>query len=93
MAFIRFVSPSVCRWKAVLSLFSISTFPVVSFHRSEVNSIPLSVMISCASLYSLTISFMKRLANYRASGYFEHGIKGIFFSQPMNDHQSRVISF
>jgi len=59
----------------VLSLRSIPNFPVVSFHRSEVNSVPLSVMISRGSPCSLTISFMKRLANCRASMSFEHGMK------------------
>jgi len=59
----------------VLSLPSIPSFAVVSFHRSEVNSVPPSVMISCGSLCSLTISFMKRIANRRASRSFEHGMK------------------
>ena len=75
MALVLSVSPSVCGWKAVLSLLSIPNFPVVSFHRSEVNSVPLSVMLSCGSPYSLTISFMKRLANCRAARPFEHGMK------------------
>jgi len=75
MALVLSVCQSVCGWKAVLSLHSIPNFPVVSFHRSEVNSVPLSVMISCGSPCSLTISFMKRLANCRASRSFEQGIK------------------
>ena len=75
MALVRSVCLSVCGWKAVLSLHSIPNFPVVSFHRSEVKSVPLSVMISCGSLCSLPISFMKRLANCRASRSFEHGMK------------------
>jgi len=75
MALVRSVCPSVRGWKAVLSLRSIPNLPVVSFHRSEVNSVPLSVMISCGSLYSLTISFTKRLVNCRVSRSFEHGMK------------------
>jgi len=75
MALVRLVCPSVCGWKAVPSLRSIPNFPVVSFHRSEVNSVPLSVMISCGSPCSMTISFMKRLANCRASRSFKHGMK------------------
>jgi len=75
MALVHSVCPSVCGWKAVLSLRSIPNFPDVSFHRSEVNSVPLSVMISCGNPCSLTISLMKRFANCRASRFFEHGIK------------------
>jgi len=75
MALVRSVSPSVCGLKAMLSLRSIPSFPAVSFHRSEVNSVPLSVMISCGSPCSLTISFIKILANCCASRFFEHGIK------------------
>jgi len=69
----------------VLSLLSIPNFPVVSYHRSVVNSVPLSVMISSVSPYSLTISFLKRLANCRASRSFEQGIKWrILVSQSMS---------
>jgi len=75
MALVRSVCPSVCGWKAVLSVRSIPNFPLVSFHRSEVNSVPLSVMISCGSPCSVTVSFMRRLANCRASRSFEHGMK------------------
>jgi len=59
----------------MLSRRSIPNFPVVSFHRSEVNSVPLSVMISCGTPCSLTISFMKRWANCRASRSLEHRMK------------------
>jgi len=75
MALVRSVCLSVCGWKAVLSLRSILNLPVVSFHRSQVNSVPLSVMISCGTPCSLTISFMKRLANCHALRSFEHGMK------------------
>jgi len=75
MVLVRSVCPSVCGWKAVLSLRLIPNFPVVSFHRSEVNSVPLSEMISCCCPCSLTISLMKRLANCRASRFFEYGMK------------------
>jgi len=75
LALVLSVCLSVCRWNALLSLRPIPNFPVVSFHRSQVNSVPLSVMISCGSPCSLTISFMKRLANCRASRSFEHGMK------------------
>jgi len=75
MVLVRSVCPSVCGWNAVLSRHSIPNFPVVSFNRSEVNGVPLSVMMSCGSPCSLTISFMKRLANYRVSRSFEHGMK------------------
>jgi len=63
----------------VLSLRLIPNFPVVSFHRSEVNIVPLSVMISCGSLSSLTISFINRLANCRVSRPLEHGMKWLMF--------------
>jgi len=59
----------------MLSLLSIPTFPVVSFHRREVHSVPLSVMLSCGTPSSLTISCMKRLANCPASRPFQHGLK------------------
>jgi len=75
MALVHSLCRSVCGWNAVLSLRSIPNFPVVSFHRSEVNSVPLSVMISCGSPCSLTISFMKRLVNCRSSRSLEHGMK------------------
>jgi len=75
MALVLSVCPSVCGLKAVLSLRLIPNFPVVSFHRSKVHSVPLSVMISCGSPCSLTISLMKRFANCRASRSFEHGMK------------------
>jgi len=72
---IHSICPSVCGWKAVLSLHSFPSFPLVSFHRPEVNIVPLSVMISCGSPPSLTISLIKILANCRASRSFEHGMK------------------
>jgi len=75
MALVRSVSPLVCGWKAVLSLRSIPNLPIVSCHRSEVNSVPLSVMISCGTPRSLTLSFMKRLANCCVSRSCEHGMK------------------
>jgi len=75
MALVRSFCPSVCGWNGVLSLCSIPSFPVVYFHRSEVNRVPLSVMISCGSLCSLTISFMKILANCGALRSLEHGMK------------------
>ena len=59
----------------MLSLHSIPNLPVVSFHISEVSSVPLSVMISSASPCSLTISFLKRLAKCRGSRSFEQGMK------------------
>jgi len=83
MALVRSVCPSVCGWKAVQRLRSIPSFPVVSFHRSEVNSVPLSVMISCGSPSSLPISFMKRLANYGATRSFEHGMKWLILLSRM----------
>jgi len=79
MALVLSVCPSVCACNAVLSLRSIPNFPVVSFHRSEVNSVPLSVRISCGSPCSLSISLMKRLANYSASRSFEHAMKWFIF--------------
>ena len=79
MALVRSVCPSVCRWKPVMSLCSIPNFPVVSFHRSEVNSVPLLVMLSYGSTSGLTISFMKRLAHGRASRSLEHGMKWLIF--------------
>jgi len=75
MALVLSVCHSVCGWNAVLSLRLIPNFPVVSFHRSEVNIVPLWVRISCGMLCSLTISFMKRLANCRASRFLEDGMK------------------
>ena len=75
MPLVRSVCPSVYGWNAVLSLLSMPSSFVVSFHRSEVNRVPLSVMISCGSPCSRTISLMKRLANCRASRSFEHGMK------------------
>ena len=75
MALVLVVCLSVCGWNAVLSLYSIPNFPVVSFHRSQVNRVPLSVMIWCGSPCSLTISFMKTLAKCRLSRSFEHGMK------------------
>jgi len=77
MALVRSVYPSVCERKAVLSLCSIPNLHVVSVHRSEVNSVPLSVMISCGSPCSLTISFMQSLANFQASKSFEHEMKSL----------------
>ena len=59
----------------MLSLGSTPSFLVVSIHSSEVNSFPLSVMISCGSPCSLTISFIKRLANFHSSRSFEQVIK------------------
>jgi len=75
MALVCWPCLSVCGWIAVLSLLSIPNLPIVSFHRSHVNSVPLLVMISCSSPCSLTISFMKRFANCRASSFFQHGMK------------------
>jgi len=75
MALLYSVCQSVCGWKAVLRLRSTPSFFVVSFHRFEVNSVPLSVMISCGSLCSLTISFMKRLANCHVSRSSDHEMK------------------
>jgi len=75
MALVRSVCPSVCGWKALLSPRSIPHPPVVSFHRSVMNSVPLLVLISCGSPCSLTISFMKRLANCCVSRSFEPGMK------------------
>ena len=70
-----FSSPSGCGWKAVLSLRSMANFSVIFFYRSEVNIVPVSVMILCGTLCTPTISFMKRLATCRASGSFEHRLK------------------
>jgi len=76
MALVRSVCSPVCGGKAVVSLRSIPNFPVVSFHKSEVNSVPLAVMISCGSLCSLTISFVKRVANCCGSSSFQDGMEG-----------------
>jgi len=59
----------------VLSLCLIPILLVVSFHTSEVNSVPLSLMISCGSPCNMTISVMKTLANCHASRSFEYGMK------------------
>ena len=63
----------------MLILLSMPTFPVVSFHRSLVSSVPLSVMISRGSPSSQILSFMKRLANCREFRSFEHGMKCLIF--------------
>ena len=75
IAFVLSVGPSVCGWKAVLNLLSVPKFLVVSFHNSEVNRLPLSVMISLGMPCSRTICCMKSIANCRASRSFRHGIK------------------
>ena len=59
----------------MLNLLSISKFLVVSFHSSEVNRLPLSVIISLWIPCSRTIYCMKSVANCRASRSFQHGIK------------------
>jgi len=59
----------------VLSLCLIPNSPVVSLHRSEVNSVPLSVIILCGSPCCLTISFMKTVAKCRVSRPFEQEIE------------------
>jgi len=46
---VRSVCLSVCVWNAVLNLLSIPNCLVVSFHKSDVNMDPLSVMMSLGS--------------------------------------------
>ena len=75
IAFVLSVCPSVCGWKAVLNHLSIPKFFVVSFHNSEVNRLPLSVMISLGIPCRRTTCCMKSVANCRASRSFRHGIK------------------
>jgi len=62
----------------VVSVGSTLSVLLVSLHRSKVNTASLSVMISCGSLSTLTISFMNRLANCRASTSLEHGKNWLF---------------
>ena len=61
----------------MLRVSSTPSFAVVAFLRSQVNSVPLSVMITRSSPCSLTIFFLMRLANCHASRAFEHGITGL----------------
>ena len=61
----------------MLSLGSKPSFLVVSFNNSGVNRVLLSVMISWGSLCSLTLSFMKRFANYCSSRSIKHGTKWV----------------
>jgi len=63
----------------VLSHLSIPSFLVAAFHRSEVNSVSLSLMISRGRSCSLEVSFRKKLANCCVSRSFEQSMKWLIF--------------
>ena len=59
----------------MLSLLLIPSFSVVFFHKSEVNRLPLSVMMTLGMPSSRMISLKNNIANYRASRFLLHGMK------------------
>ena len=74
MRLVRSLHLSVCGWNTMLSLRSMLSSLVVSFKRSEVNTVSLSVLMSLGGLCSWTRSLRNRVANRRASRYFEHAM-------------------
>jgi len=63
----------------VLTSLSIPSSFVVSFHKSDVNIVPRSVIISFGSLWSRNISLIKLFTNCRAFISFLQGIKLLIF--------------
>jgi len=75
----------------VLNRLSIPSSFVVSFHKSDVNIVPRSVMIWFGSPWSRNISFMKLFANCVAFISLWQGIKWLIFVR--RSQTTRIASY
>ena len=86
------VCPSVCGWNAVLNLLSIPNCLVVSFHKSDVNMDPLSVMMSLGSPCSRNISFTNS-SRLPCVHFLRSWEKMSYFGESIYNDKDFVISF
>ena len=75
----------------MLNRHSIPSFSVVCFHNSDVNRLPLSVMMLRGMPCNRMISFKKSVANSRASRSFLQGIKWLNFVR--RSITTRIVSY
>ena len=75
----------------MLNRLSIPSSFVVSFHKSDVNIFPQSVIISFGNPWSRNISLIKLFANCRAFIFLWQGIKWLIFVR--RSMTTRIVSY